>query len=387
MASKLRARVGKGGSFFVPLVVFGAIITLISLLGILYIKSEAIKGGDKTIGEKQAKLFTVYQFGEKHLFFVDESVKKASEAALLEVASSGLEKENSDCKKSGDDILWAKQEMGSDCNPAAVTPCYPSEGDNNRHFNETFKKYYDSYIDSYNGLRDKTLFNEIPKEYASLNVEGGGSGIDLVGKAKDHITISSYGWEQKPPLRQLFEYNITPSFTEPIEVNFVQDSANLVNVAKEIFGKPKDEVTKLVKAADGQNGLDWDEKFSYNKAESPPCTRSVGSCSCCETVETCEEGETDKDGKFVCKKHGTSDVPVGDGVLKESVPYDSIAVPMSVKVNDPESGSGHRQFFVYDEAAKKVVLKELEYRFALSWVEAHPDKATTFCSCGEGHPC
>ncbi|MBI3036200.1 hypothetical protein HYY73_00365 [Candidatus Woesearchaeota archaeon] len=382
MVSKLRARFGKGGSFFVPLVVFGAIITLISLLGILYVKSEAIKGGDKTIGEKQAKLFTVYQLGEKHLFFVDESVKKASEDALLEASRTGLEKEGSGCGKLGDDLLWAKQAMDSNCNPEAI-PCYhyPSDDGAKLHFSDTFKGYYGSYIDSYNGHVDKALFNEIRKDYDSLKIESNGNGISLIGKAKERITISSYGWEQKPPLRPLFEYKITPSFNEPIEGNFVQDSANLVNVAKELFGKSKDEVTKLVKAADGQSGLDWD--FAYDSKPSSPCTHSVGSCSCCETVTTCEE----KDEGGNCIKEGTSEVLVGDGVLKESVPYDSIAVPMSVKVNDPASGTGHTQFFVYDKATKKVAMKELEYRFALSWVEAHPDKATTFCSCGKGHSC
>lgn len=347
---------GRKGSFFVPLVVFGAIVVLISLLGLMYAKSQALKGGEKAIGEKQTKLFTVYQFGEKHLFFVDESVKKASRAALLETAGSGLT-ESGTCGKAGSRSLWVKQSMDSGCNPV-TTPCYPTDDESKLYFAKAFKKNYDFYIDSYNSFRDKALFSEIPKDYSEVKVESYGDGLRLIGKAKEPVTISGYGWEQKPQPRTLFEYRVKPSFNEPVEVNFREDNVKLVSEAQQLFGKTKEDSEKKIGELNNFGALKWSFAGYSSPGHSPPCSFVVEPAGCpyecnCKPETDCE----DDNPKTTC------------GRECETCYYDKVETVTYNDVTALFSADTGKKFPYHDPASKKVVMESLSYDFGLSWIE------------------
>lgn len=386
---------GKKASLLVPISIFVAIITLIGLIALVFIKADQFA---EALGDRQLGLFTVYQAGEKYLHLVDSAAGIAVKPALLKVAETGLKK-SSPCGSYVDDgkayAIWAARGLDAACQPESVPmPCYPDAQEAKDYLADTFKPGFEQIIKEFNAKKEVAggFSASIPEEYEKFYV---GSGVKptIIGIAKNPIVFERITGKKLDAT--LLQYKIKPSFNEPVEVNFLEDSTNLISEAQKLVGKPKDDVTALVKAADGQNGLDWDEDFAYSMSEQVPCSYQSGSCSCCETVETCKEYDFDEEGnpvldengEQVCKKKGFSEVPVGDGTEYTKVPYDSITVPMSVKVSDEVSITGHKQLFVYDADARKVVPKELEYRFALNWAEAYPDKATNCCSCGEGHPC
>lgn len=380
---------GKRASLLVPISIFVAIATLIGLIALVFIKADKF---EESLGDRQLELFRIYQIGEKYLRLVDGAAVIAVKPALLKVADTGLKKSSlcgSYVDKGKAYTIWISQSLDADsaCEPKSIV-CYPDAQETKEYFAASFRPEFEPIIKEFNANTKIVSVSQIlsgfsaniPEEYEFY--VGSGVKPTIVGIAKNPIVLEYFS--VKKPSQLTIRYKVTPSFTEPIEINFLQDRANLVDVAEQLFGKPKKDAEDLISSVDNANGLDWD--FAYDtgsKPSSPPCTHSVGPCSCCKTVATCEE--RDADGN--CVKEGTSEEPVRDGTSRRTVPYDIFNVTMSVKVNDPESSTGHKQFFVYDEAAKKVVPKELEYMFALNWVEAHPDKATTFCSCGEGHPC
>ncbi len=347
---------GRKGSFFVPLVVFGAIVVLISLLGLMYAKSQILKGGEKAIGEKQTKLFTVYQFGEKHLFFVDESVKKASHAALLETAGGGLT-ESGTCGKAGPYSVWAKQSMDSGCNPV-TTSCYPSDDESRLYFTKTFKKNYDAYIGSYNSLRDKALFSEISKEYSEVKVESYADGLRLVGKAKEPVTISGYVWEKKLQIRPLFEYKVKPSFNEPVEVNFEGDRAKLVSAAQQLFGKTKEDSEKKLAELNKAGALKWGLAGYSSQSHSPSCSFVVQPDGC--SYECNCKPETD------C---GDADPKTTCGGECETCYYDKVETVSYNDVTSLFSADTGKKFPYYDPASKKVKMESMAYGFGLSWIE------------------
>ncbi|MBI2145021.1 hypothetical protein HYU18_01725 [Candidatus Woesearchaeota archaeon] len=364
----------KKGSILVPLTIAFAIFTLIALLVLVFAKGAQF---DKHLGDRQLELFNIYQSGEKPLYFVDEAAAKSADKALLEVAANGL-KASTDCGMYDTFRLWAMGSMDGSCSPVQKS-CYPDDGDSHRkYFAYVSRQNLYGYIDDYNSNPDNYA---IPKDYADFELVESSGKLQLVGTANAPVVVSLVDVKTGNPA---VEYGMKPSFRQDVDIDFVADAQNLVATSEQLIKKAEGDARSIIEAADNLNGLDWDEGFSYKK-EQYSCTHDVGSCSCCVIEETCESGEVDPEtGEFVCTKKGSSIVPVGDGTLYESVPYYLVDIPMSVKVLD---GGSHRSFYVYDGAAKKVVPKEVEYRFGLDWVEAHPEDSSTFCSCGNGSPC
>lgn len=376
------ARNKKGLDYYTVTIAIVGLFLLGFIVFSLFTKQYALSSG-LAFGTEQFKILKVYAAAEKALLFVDDSAKLALEQAAYKYGKSGFYYSGAPCGSNGGFNYWAKDAITAvdDCVPK-TTPCYPDEPMMKWTLSTFF--YYDFYnfISSFNRASEI----KIPFNYEPFSVRPVVGRTEVVGKSKDPVTIAI------PNVK----YEVKPSFRESIARDIIGDGNSVVAVARQLASKSEKDAKDIVSAADsGDAGkLDWDEKFPYNK-KGDSCSYPSGSCSCCETVETCEEYEFDEmgdpaldaDGKMVCKKKGFSEVPVGDGTEHTRVLYDSIGIPMSVKVNDPASSTGHKQFFVYDETAKKVVLKELEYNFALNWIEAHPDKAKTCCSCGTGHPC
>ncbi|MBI2141360.1 hypothetical protein HYU16_02955 [Candidatus Woesearchaeota archaeon] len=373
----------RGMDYYVFIVSLVGVLMLSFITFSLFTKQYSLSSGLST-GTEQFRVLKTYAAAEKALLFADDAARLALEQAAYKYGKSGFYYSGAPCGSNGGYNYWAKDEIlqKNDCVPQPANPsgCYPDEPMMKWTLSTFF--YYDFYkfVSKFNSISEV----KIPFNYEPFGVATGST--QIIGISKDPITISI------PNVK----YEVKPGFRESINRDLIGDGSSVVAVAKQLAGKSEKEAKKIVSSADSSDAgsLDWNEKFAYSKAKNS-CLYAIGSCTCCETIETCEEYEFDEegnpvlddDGKIICKKKGTSEVPVGDGTEYRTIPYDSFDIPMSVRVNDPASGTSHKQYLVYDEAAKKEVLKELEYNFAVNWIEDHPEDSTTSCSCGTGHPC
>lgn len=356
---------GKNGSFFVPLVVFGAIVTLISILGILFLKADRLEGADnEAIGEKQIKLFTAYQVGEKYLHFVDESAKIAIKPTLLEISRNGL-KEKPDClkDKSQKYTLWARQDMDSECKPV-TKECYPKEQEEKDYFADVFKNNYGGYIDSYNEKRSQLQTLQIPKEYGVLKVESDAEQAQIVGFAKEPIVVPLYSYSGKNS-RLIYEYKVKPSFRIGIDVNFLKDGTYMTSKAPQLFRRSEVEIGTNLDSFNAENPtLQWNLD-SYTTIQSA-CTYNTGiTCKyvcgqTCSTSQVCTPGEGEN-AQPSCSDVTTC-VPVYcDGTYKRTVSYNEFSSLVSA--------SESAKVLVNNPATSKPEFKNPEYDFGLSWIE------------------
>ncbi len=366
----------KKGSWFVPLIVFGALMILISLIAILFVKKANLEATfGSAIGEKEVELMRAYQSGEVYLQLVDGSANKAMGEASVEIASKGLTK-GGGCGDINGYQLWAMKDAGLETDCAIQTPpCEPS--DIGTFFKDTFQGKFYSILDSYNQNRKEPFAAEIPKDY-SFSLDSSNSRI--VGRSGKPIVISESSSEETGA-RLVYNYSVMPSFNQPLGVSFTSDASSILSTARRIIGKDEKEARAIVSATDG-DGFDWDEEFPYESKEES-CPKKSGTCSCCETVLTCEEHDETGD----CIKEGKTSVPTDDGILYTIIPQDRITAKMSVKIRDDASSTGNKLYFIYDSASKRVVPTEVEYRFGLEWVSQQPEESTTLCQCSKGIPC
>lgn len=352
----------KKGSFFVPLVIFMAIVTLFGLVAVLYFKSENLQ---ETLGDRQIKLLTVYQTGEKYLNFVDESVKLSIKPALLEISRNGLKK-SPDCWKDSSQkyVLWANDITDAECNIVPKT-CYPAEDKEKEksYFVENFKQIYDTYIDDYNNFRKTGILDEIPKEYNTLNVEENPTGLELVGIAKNPIVISKYNWETTGTgaLKPLFEYKVKPSFRQGVGTDFIKDGALMSKQAGQLLELGQKNEKNIQDKLAGYNALASNQELQWKldsySIPQATCSHNIGTCTyaCnCVTVKSPCPGDSTK----TCPTE-SCETCVGADV--ETVTYNDYNAAFSVA-----SGKG---FYVSDPPSAQPQLKSLDYKFGLSWLE------------------
>lgn len=363
------------GSLLVPLVIFGAIITLIGLLMLVFIKGQSF---EKSLGDRQLELFGVYQAGEKYLSFVDGAADKAIATALLKVADTGLKKTVTDCgalvvSQRGQSVLWAKDKLASQNRCAKVTvQCYPQADDIEPYFAEAFRPEFYSYIDSYNKYRDKKFFREeIPKDYESVKFSAGGpagasgaSGkLKLVGIAAKPIIIS--GGIVSPDgksVTPLLEYRVKPSFSEEVPQNILADLPVLVSNAGALIHLSRESTEEMLSQFNGNsNGLQWSLEEYYRQPLS--CVDPEGSA--CRYI--CGEN---------CGEDGCAPVYCSGTVIR-AWNYDDVTSALSV-------GTG-KSYLVSDPASGSAGQKELAYRFGVSWIEN--ERCTQTCSGREPRPC
>ncbi len=373
----------KGLNYYSPLIAIMGIAILGLILSNLFVKQYKLSS-DFDIGREQFRILLTESSAEKVLLFVDNAARLALEQAVYNAANKGFRVTASPCSGKGGFEYWAQDKISADdnCVPKKSGPeCYPGEGAMKTDIELLFKNTFTGFLAGFNS--QKAII--IPPDYEKFSVSHADGMTEVLGTAKEPVTIKQAN----------LEYEIKPNFRESVPGDVISEGNAVVEVAKQLVRKSKDDAKAVVSAADGVGGLDWDEKFDY-QTTSTSCSFQTGSfCGCCKTEESCEEYKLDaggnpvldKDGNPVCAKKGTTEVPVGEGTEYTVVPYDLFNIPMSVKANDPASKTAHRQLLVYDETAKKPALKELSYDFALSWIEAHPENTKTSCACDIGHQC
>lgn len=369
----------KRGSYFVPVSIFGAIVVIISLLVVLFLKADRL-GSDGTcgknacgIGERQIRLFTVYQIGEKYLSFVDGAADKAIATALLKVADAGLKK-NADCgtlvvSQKGQSVLWAKDKLDSQNRCAKISAqCYPQAADLEPYFAEAFKPEFSSYIDSYNKERGKKFFREeIPNDYESVKFRAASPGtsdvsgkLKLVGVAAKPIVISDgIVSPDGKSVTTLLEYKVKPSFAQEVPQDILADLPGLVSNAGALLHLSRESAEEMLSQYNSK-GLQWSLEEYYRQSLS--CVYQEGSCS-----YKCGEN---------CGEEGCTPVYCSGTVIK-AWDYDDVASALSV-------GTG-KSYFVSGPASGSISQKELAYRFGISWIEN--ERCTQTCSGREPRPC
>ncbi|MBI2143629.1 hypothetical protein HYU17_00565 [Candidatus Woesearchaeota archaeon] len=365
----------KGLDYYVATITIMAIFLLGFVVFSLFTKDYHLRSG-LALGSEQFRILKTYANAEKALLFVDDSARLALEQAAVSYGKNGFFSSNPPCGGINGHSYWAKDNIlpENSCVPLPVNPsgCYPYEETMKASLIGLFTPPFSSFISGFNEKSDV----KVPFSYEPFEVKQGST--EIIGRAKEPVTISM------PNIK----YGVKPSFTEKLGRDVVADGNSIAAVAQSLVGNTEKDIRSVVSSIDGMSGLDWDENFPPPK-KSYTCDYPTGTCSCCRLEEVCSEykPEPNEKGEFVCKKKKFVDVLIGTGVEYTGVPYDEFDVLMSVKVNDPVSPTGHKRFFVYDEATKKVVLKELDYNFALNWIEAHPEDAKRSCVCSSGYEC
>lgn len=341
------------GSLLVPFVIFGAIITLIGLLMLVFTKGQSF---EKSLGDRQLELFTIYQIGEKYLHFVDESVKLSIRPALLEVSRNGLKK-SPDCgKDTGQQyVLWADDSTNSDCN---IVPkgCYPSEGDEKSYFVDTFKAEYLPLLQEFNDKKSVlTDFSaKIPKEFTNLKVEKVGDKLELVGIAKDAVSIEKT--TDNAPYNLVLRYKVKPSFRAEIGANFLKDGAEIAGKAPQLLRKKEADVRSILGSFNSQNpSLQW-ALASYSTPGSA-CSHVIGTCTykckCVPVKFACGVDNKDTCTGESCETCTGRDV--------ETVSYKNVTAAFSV--------ANGKSFYVSDPPSSPPQLKGISYDFGLNWLE------------------
>ncbi len=334
----------KKGSFLVPFVIFGAIITLLGLLMLISIKANSF---EKTLGDRQLELFDIYQIGEKYLHFVDESVKISMRPALLKISKNGLKK-NPDCLKDNSQkyTLWARQDMDSECKPV-TKECYPIEDEEKNYFVDSFKPEYMQLLQEFNDKRSSlTDFPaKIPTGSINPKVESIGDKLELVGTATDPILLQ--GVIAKAPYNLVLRYKVKPSFRIGIDVNFIKDGAYMASKAPQLLMKGDAEIRTNLDNFNAENpALKW--KLADYSTPSTSCPHIVGTCN------YCDEYLFDFGFNMGCiKEH--------EGKWVETISYKDVYAAVSVA-----NGKG---FYVSDPPSSPPQLKSISYDFGLNWLE------------------
>lgn len=341
------------GSLLVPLVIFGAIITLIGLLMLVFIKGASF---EKSLGDRQLELFRIYQVGEKYLHFVDESVKLSIRPALLEISRNGLKKEPNCGKDSSQQYtLWSNDSTDSDCN---IVPeiCYPSADNEKSYFTDSFKSEYLPLLQEFNskksGFTDFTA--NIPGEFSKLDVEAADDNLELVGTAKDPISIERV--EAKAPYNPVLRYKVKPSFRIGIDANFLKEGAELAGKAPLLLRKSDPQIRSILASFNTANpSLKWN-LASYL---TPPtsCPHTIGTCDYCDEYQdvcvACEDNPCCKVVRVCVRSH--------QGKLVETVSYKDVYAVFSV--------ANGKSFYVSDPPSSQPQLKNVAYNFGLNWLE------------------
>jgi hypothetical protein len=343
----------KKGSLFVPFLIFGATIALISILLVMFVKDTNLER-EGEIGEKQINIFKEYQAGEKYLYYVDESVKKSIETATMRAAEDGLRENSIVCDYNGN-AIWSCQNMGRSCSPETVSRT-PTDEEVEEYFVDLFRGIYNQYITE---IEDKIVVRgertpNIPTEYDKdkLTVESTSDGIELIGKAKDPIVISKYTVRDD----LVSKYKVNPSFREDIEVNFVDDKIEIAGKIPGFIGDDKDVIeSKLDESWNLENydTISHSPSCSYDTSEE--CTYDCNPQRVCELE--CDDGE----GLFCCKYGDDFTYDSCEGSIIEVIEYSDVYATFSI-------GTGVN-FNQYNPTTSEVEEKEVRYNLGISWIE------------------
>ncbi len=125
------------------------------------------KGFDKTIGERQAKLFNIYQQAEKALFYIDQSAKLAAWQTVYDLGQRGGFSNQSACGVYYNYMLWNNK----------TDECYP--GDIEENFIKKFNENLNDYLINYSDI-------SLPTNNYDLELT---NNLEIISKAKNPFLI------------------------------------------------------------------------------------------------------------------------------------------------------------------------------------------------------
>lgn len=311
----------KGALLFAPM------LLILMIVGLIYAYSEIsarYKEFNKEIGEKQFELINTYQKGEKAMFYIDQSAKYSTYQGIYDLAKNG------GC--SAGDMhneyrLWAV-----DSPKPGI--CFPSITDSKNGFFDFFTSILNNYMSNYKS------FN-LPQNNYELSFNGAA----LVGIAKDPLKL--------PIIEDISSKNIgIYSIKAPFKVN-------LENYDFSDYDKLKSKAQEVINKCGNANPA-YPKRVPFNCVNEQE-TKNIFSYESL-ALSNCIDGK--KPVEFLEYKW--------DPDIRSSI-YGFCAKSSNPKV------------YAYEEADSTIGLKDITYRFALSFqdlecsLQGHPELVNTKC--------
>ena len=195
-----------------------SLLIVVVIVPYAFIRATKVKNKfDKFIGESEIHILKTYEKGEKVLFYIDESARKAHDQILIKYIKENID--NPSCNKIGDSILYFDA-MNNE-------PCIASFNFDKEGFIEEFNRVFMDSLDKYS--------EKIPNADYNFQVDGDSSitgttqetlkiEINPDGKIRIRDTSSISVEEVEKDIAQSFEYSekdtpeligyysVTPSF-------------------------------------------------------------------------------------------------------------------------------------------------------------------------------
>ena len=353
----------KGMDLFIFLVGVFGIIMLIVILFALFTSYDDLKRADpEPLGYKATEILSTYQEADKALLYIDESAQQAIEKALHRFGQNGLQPTTgSECGSASVYQKWSKGAVEptttggmSQCQ-VTNTECTPKDFEKNylQYFSEELNKK----ISDYKGGLPQT------DDY-QLTLQSKNDATEIKGTAKSPITIKKA--HDKTAVKTELNYKIKPSFRERIDIDaasdFLYTTSNGAAINKKDENTIKQEIENLnsenPKLEWALNGLQTECQNTCNTGES--CTTN---CHFEKDEPKCNDDDFAEEGEF-CPRHEVCET----GTVEEV--YCSHTAYLQVKIKDdryklPGEAEGYR----------KTPYGNLEYWFALNWMDESPVKS------------
>ena len=205
--------------------VMGAVI-LLTIVSILLADYAYLKKvNPEPLGGKAVEVLEAYQEGDEALLFLDSAVKSSMKQAIHYAGEHGFKVVSPDFRY----VYWTKgkgywEEEKMSCWPEETLVNYiPNEDSLRTAFDYYFKNFgLNRHVNSFNGLGGIQLISpdkyqlELSRMHSPAHNPAGGvppERLKLVGIAAEPLVVD----------RGKFEYNVTPSFTQTINVDLFSD--------------------------------------------------------------------------------------------------------------------------------------------------------------------
>ena len=382
------------------------LLFLVSILMADYAQLKIIN--PEPLGGKAVEVLDAYQEGDDALAYLDNSAKQSLERGVSYTGEHGFKKiVPPDFRY----VLWTSGQGEWDPDERH---CFPRPGLNNHFPSErTLREAFDSYfgiwldrhvrhVNSFNVLSGIKLVNAnkytltLSRIVSTYRVEGSsctafcglGSGLECVdsGNGRECVRripperLKLVGTTREPVVvdYEKFDYNVTPSFTETLNVDLFEDFENVTGNAAKIFGLDTREELYYYTIQDlagllgasigghcgrscGRSGggpghLFWNiDGWSTGLG---PTVCHDEPCSYTRCTKTCEDCTTDENGKESCSSYCCRCTTFHDTKYWY---WTSTVARVSANISTPE-------VYFWDYDAPQLNDRDYTYKFALKWM-------------------
>ena len=379
------------------------LLFLVSILMADYAQLKIIN--PEPLGGKAVEVLDAYQEGDDALAYLDNSAKQSLERGVSYTGEHGFKKI---VPPHFGYVLWTSGEGYWDPDERH---CFPKPGLINnfpteRTLREAFDSYFgiwlDRHVNSFNVLSGIKLVNAnkytltLSRIVSTYRVEGSsctafcglGSGLECVdsGNGRECVRripperLKLVGTTREPVVvdYEKFDYNVTPSFTETLNVDLFEDFENVTGNAAKIFGLDTREELYYYTIQDlagllgastgghcgrscGRSGggpghLFWNIDGWSTGSGSTDCHDEP--CSYDRCTETCTECETDENGEESCSDYCCTCTTFWDTKYWY---WTSTVARVSANISTPE-------VYFWDYDAPQLNDRDYTYKFALKWM-------------------